>query len=128
MKLNRTTGSLLAAASLLAVPACSAHHPGTYRGAAYSYERYEPRGHERAYERGYHDGLKAGAKDWHRHKRFDPWRHGRYRSGSSGYHSRYGPRDLYRRAYRAGFRTGYDAAYAPPRHWYRADRRRPPRR
>jgi len=126
MKLNHTTGALIAAVSLLAVPACSAHHPGVYHDPGYHYDD-DARGRDRAYERGYRDGLKAGTKDWRRHKRFDLWRHGRYRSADSGYRSRYGPRGYYRRAYRAGFRTGYDLGYAPPRRHRYSDRRARPR-
>jgi hypothetical protein len=124
MKLTPTTGALFAAVSLLAMPACSAHHPGTYHDPGYHYDDYR-RGRERAYERGYRDGLKAGAKDWERHRRFDPWRHGRYRDGDSGYRSRYGPRGHYRRAYRTGFRTGYELGYTSPRGWRHTRRARP---
>ncbi len=127
MKLTHTAGALLAAVSLLAVPACSAHHPGGYYDPGYHYDDYA-RGRDRAYERGYHDGLKAGVKDWKRHKRFDPWRHRRYRNADSGYRSRYGSRAHYGRAYRTGFRTGYELGFSPPRdRRYRGPRRARPR-
>jgi hypothetical protein len=126
MKLTQPTGALVAGLSLLAASACSSHHPGAVSHPGH-YGDYA-RGHDAAYARGYHDGVKAGVKDWKRDKRFDPWRHGRYRSADSGYRSRYGPRVDYRRAYRAGFRTGYDLGYAPPRDWrYRGSRRTRPR-
>jgi hypothetical protein len=109
MTLTHRTAALLAGLSLLALPACSSHHPGAvHRGSGY-WEH--ARGHDVAYDRGYRDGLKAGLKDWKRGRRFDVWRHGRYRSGHSGYRSRYGARSHYQRAYRAGFRTGYHAGY-----------------
>ena len=126
MKLTHTTGALFAAVSLLAVLACSAHHPGAYHHPGYHHDD-DSRGRDRAYERGYHDGLKAGTKDWKRHRRFDPWRHRRYRSADSGYRSRYGPRGWYQQAYRAGFQTGYELGYAPPRRWRYSDRRARPR-
>lgn len=126
MKLSHVTGALLAGSSLLAVPACSSHHPGAVHHPGY-YEGHA-RGHEAAYDRGHHDGVKAGTKDWKRDKRFDPWRHGRYRSADSGYRSRYGPRSYYRRTYRSGFQSGYELGYGPPRSWrHRGSRRARPR-
>jgi len=112
MKLSHMMGSLLTGVCLLALPACSVHHPG----AAYHYgdDARLARGNGRAYDRGYHDGMKAGTSDWRRDRRFDPWRHGRYRSADSGYRSRYGPRPYYRRTYRSGFRAGYELGYGPP--------------
>lgn len=110
-------GAVLTGLTLLAAPACSTHHPGPYHGPGIDYR--DTRGHDRAYERGYHHGVEAGVKDWRKDRRFDPWRHGKYRSGDSGYSSRYGPREYYCRAYRAGFRTGYELGYSPPRKGHR---------
>ena len=106
---------LLASLSLLAAPACSTHYPGAYpHGGAYGEHTRDLR---RAWDRGYRDGVRAGVKDWKRHRRFDPWRHGRYRSADSGYRSRYGPRPYYSRAYRSGFRAGYEQGYGRRRGW-----------
>jgi hypothetical protein len=117
MTLTRETGALLVGLSLLAPPACSSHYPG----AVYHHGDHwdVSQGRDRAYDRGYHDGVKAGMKDWRRERRFDVWRHRRYRNGDSGYRSRYGPPSYYRRAYRAGFRAGYRVGYGPSRGWYR---------
>jgi hypothetical protein len=108
-------GVLLGVLSLLAAPACSAHSGAFHHGGAYG-------GHaegqqQKAYDRGYHHGVKAGVKDWERHRPFDPWRHSRYRNADSGYRSRYGPRPYYARAYRAGFREGYERAYGRRGGW-----------
>jgi hypothetical protein len=114
MKVTLVNGVLLAGLGLLAMPACATRYPGTFHhGGAYS--EYE-RGQDRAYERGYHHGVKAGAQDWRHHRRFDPWRHGRYRSADSGYSTRYGPLPSYSRAYRAGFRNGYERGYGGGRY------------
>lgn len=116
MKATFVSGILLAGVSLLVVPACSTHSPGSFHhGSAH---REYAQGQQRAYDRGYRQGVKAGVKDWKRHRRFDPWRHGRYRSADSGYSSRYGPRPSYGRAYRSGFRTGYAQGYSPRRGRY----------
>jgi hypothetical protein len=114
MKPTLVQGVLLAGLGLLLAPACSTHHPGPYhRGGGYQdYGRV----HDGAYGRGYHHGVKAGARDWKRNRRFDLWRHDRYRSGDSGYRSRYGPRSQYCRSYRSGFRAGYERGYRPARH------------
>jgi hypothetical protein len=109
MKATLVNGVLLAGLSLLVTPACATYPPGAYHhGEGY---RDTARGQQRAYDRGYHHGVKAGIKDWKRHRRFDPWRHSRYRNADSGYRSRYGPRPYYSRAYRAGFREGYERGY-----------------
>lgn len=63
------------------------------------------------FDRGLEHGLSQGAKDWRKNRRFDPWRHSRYRKADSGYRSRFGPRRLYRAGYRAGYEQGYRRAY-----------------
>jgi len=123
MKLSHIMGALLAGGSLLALPACSSHHPGAVHHQGY--DAGYARGHDRAYDRGRHDGVKAGTRDWKRDQRFDPWRHGRYRSADSGYRSGYGPRLHYRRAYRAGFQAGYELGYGPSRGWRHSGYGRP---
>jgi hypothetical protein len=112
MKATLRGGVLPACLGLLALPACSTHYPGAFhQGGAYE---EHARDQHAAYDRGYHHGVKAGVKDWKRHRRFDPWRHSRYRHADSGYKSRYGPRGSYSRAYRVGFRAGYQWGYGQP--------------
>ena len=111
MKSTLVHSALLVGLGVLAAPACSAHHPGAYHQRG-DYTQYA-RGQQRAYDRGFHQGVEAGARDWKRRQRFDPWRDSRYRSADSGYSSRYGPRQPYGRAYREGFRAGYERGYGP---------------
>jgi hypothetical protein len=64
-----------------------------------------------AFERGYSEGYEQGVEDARDRDRFDPMRHGRYRSADRGYNSRYGSKDEYKNAYRAGWRDGYEQGY-----------------
>jgi hypothetical protein len=71
-----------------------------------------PRGYqEPAAARGYSDGYEKGLDDGRDRDRYDPVRHGDYRSGDEGYYREYGSRDAYRNNYRAGFRQGYEDGY-----------------
>jgi hypothetical protein len=65
-----------------------------------------------AFENGYRDGLEKAREDLRDRDRYDPARHGRYRSGDHGYNKRYGPKDDYKDVYRQGFLQGYDDAYS----------------
>lgn len=73
----------------------------TSRGGYYGYE-------SEGYRRGYEDGAVKGREDVRDGDRFDPARHGWYRSGDRGYNSRYGSREAYREDYRRGFLAGYE--------------------
>lgn len=64
-----------------------------------------------AYRQGYEDGVAKGREDVRDRDRFDPARHGWYKSGDRGYNSRYGSRDEYRAEYRRGFIAGYQATH-----------------
>jgi hypothetical protein len=74
-----------------------------------------------AFYAGYKDGYDKGLDDADDNDRYDPTRHGRYRSGDHGYEREYGSKEGYRVLYRDGFRAGYDAGYrdvrAPRRGW-----------
>jgi len=62
---------------------------------------------------GYEDGFEEGRDDGRDRDRFDPERHGKYRSGDDGYSDRYGwTRDQYRDVYREGFLAGYEDGYS----------------
>lgn len=69
-----------------------------------------------AYDRGYEDGLFTGASDARRGQSYDPERSHFFRSGTGGYNSSAGRRDVYQQAYRDGFLRGYDEGY---RNWQR---------
>jgi len=60
---------------------------------------------------GYRDGIDAGRDDARHGERFDPVRAKRYREGDHDYDNRYGPRDDYKREYRAAFEQGYREGY-----------------
>jgi hypothetical protein len=64
-----------------------------------------------AFSRGYADGWDHGADDRHDRDRYDPVRHGDYKSADDGYSRTYGSKDAYKNNYRSGFRQGYDAGY-----------------
>jgi flagellar biosynthesis/type III secretory pathway protein FliH len=71
-----------------------------------------PRGvREPAFARGYSDGWEKGLDDGRDRDRYDPVRHGDYRSADEGYTRAYGSKDAYRNNYRAGFRQGYEDGY-----------------
>ena len=64
-----------------------------------------------AFNYGYNDGYERGMKAARDRRPFDPNREGWYRDGDRHYDSDYGPRDLYRTAYRDGFLRGYEQGY-----------------
>jgi hypothetical protein len=64
-----------------------------------------------AYNQGRNDGVTKAREDMRDGDRYDPARHGWYKSGDRGYNSRYGSRADYRDDYRAGFVDGYDNTY-----------------
>lgn len=81
---------------------------GPYDGdrGGYSYRYRAP-----ALENGYRDGLDKGREDARDRDRYNPERHGRYRSADRGYERGYGDKDDYRRIYRQGFQQGYRDGY-----------------
>ena len=68
-----------------------------------------------AAQNGYRDGIDAGRNDVRDRERFDPGRAKRYREGDHDYDNRYGPRDDYKREYRAAFEQGYREGYGAVR-------------
>jgi hypothetical protein len=92
-----------------------------YRAAFQRYDRRAPlpggfgrstRGfQDPASARGYSDGFEHGLEDGHDRDRYDPVRHGDYKSADDGYKGGYGSKDSYRNNYRAGFRQGYEEGY-----------------
>ena len=100
---------LLAAGVALASPACAARIYDT----GYPRAGYPPPPPPRAdyvsiaARNGYRDGVDEGRSDARHRERFDPVRAKRYREGDHDYDRRYGPRDEYKREYRAAFERGY---------------------
>jgi hypothetical protein len=66
---------------------------------------------EPAFARGYSDGWEQGLEDARDRDRYDPVRHGDYRSADQGYQRSYGSKDAYKNNYRSGFRQGYENGY-----------------
>jgi hypothetical protein len=64
-----------------------------------------------AYSVGYTDGYDKGREDAEDNDRYDPTRHGRFKSADHEYEREYGSKDQYRIVYRDGFRAGYEAGY-----------------
>ena len=84
-------------------------YPSTYPDGRYP-ERLGHDGYRSdGYQRGYDDGVVKGREDVRDGDRYDPARHGWYRSADRGYNNRYGSRDDYREEYRRGFLAGYDS-------------------
>lgn len=77
------------------------------------------------FENGREDGLAKGREDARDRDRYDPARHGWYRSGDRGYNSRHGSREDYRSGYREGFLAGYEEAYRRDDAGTRSGDRRP---
>lgn len=98
---------MFAAGVSIAAPACAAriYDTGHYRA------EYPPPPRADyvsiAARSGYRDGLDAGRDAVRHHERFDPVRERRYRDGDRDYDRRYGPREQYKREYRAAFERGY---------------------
>lgn len=87
---------------------------GGYRGGGGYYGQNHPGGwysDSPAVERGFDEGYREGSDAARRGRRYDPVGERRYRSGDSGYHSRFGPREQYKQQYRDAFRQGYDLGY-----------------
>jgi hypothetical protein len=83
-------------------PYPEARDPQSRRGSGYESE---------GFRRGYEDGIVKGREDVRDRDRFDPARHGWYRSADRGYNSRYGSREDYRTEYRRGFLAGYESVH-----------------
>lgn len=64
-----------------------------------------------AFQNGYRDGLTKGREDADDNDRYDPNRHGWYRSATRGYENEYGTRSQYQARYRDGFEAGYAEGY-----------------
>jgi hypothetical protein len=100
---------LLTAGVALASPACAARIYDT----GYPRAGYPPPPPARAdyvsiaARNGYRDGVDEGRSDARHRERFDPIGARRYREGDHDYDRRYGPRDEYKREYRAAFERGY---------------------
>lgn len=67
------------------------------------------------YDQGYRDGATKAREDMRDNDRYDPARHGWYKSADRGYERNDGSKDDYRAAYRAGFVEGYDQNYRQTR-------------
>ena len=92
-------------------------YPGTYGNpGSYGYpdDRYSSqRGAygSVAFQNGFRDGIEKAREDTRDGDRYDPARHGWYKSANRGYNSRYGSRDQYAREYRDGFLQAYRENY-----------------
>ena len=64
-----------------------------------------------AFRNGYQDGVNKAQEDTRDGDKYDPARHGWYKSANRGYDSRYGTRDQYAVEYRDGFLEAYRANY-----------------
>lgn len=62
-------------------------------------------------DQGYRDGSEQGVKDARSGHRYDPRRTDHYEDADNGYHSEYGDKGAYKRAYRDAYLRGYDDAY-----------------
>jgi len=60
-----------------------------------------------AFQNGFRDGVEKAQEDTRDGDRYDPARHGWYKSANRGYNSGYGSRDQYAAEYRDGFLEAY---------------------
>lgn len=90
--------------------ACSATAMAQPNGRAYGYGQNRG-GYQSAYDNGYRAGYDQGQADARGRNRYGYDRHGRYRDGDYGYHSRYGNRNDYRNTFRQGYASGYEQGY-----------------
>ena len=85
---------------------------GRVRDPRYGDPRYNDRlEYSPAFQQGYRDGLDKGREDANDRDRFDPNRHGWYRSANRGYDDDYGSQAQYQTRYREGFQAGYTEGY-----------------
>jgi hypothetical protein len=85
---------------------------GRVRDPRYGDPRYNDRlEYSPAFQQGYRDGLDKGREDANDRDRFDPNRHGWYRSADRGYDDDYGSKSQYQTRYREGFQSGYSEGY-----------------
>ena len=135
---NRLTSLVLAGSAALLLTATSAcaqsrSYPyGPPQVAPYDYpggrdgRGYDDRWRQGpGFSNGFRDGVREGRDAARDGRRFDPFRESRYRSASSGYHGRYGPREYYRQDYRDGFRAGYERGYREVHFQWGHPRQRP---
>lgn len=109
--------ALLAVSVGVTMPACASYGQ-TYPRGGYP-TQYPARGAYRspAFDIGYRDGFEVGRDDARDREPYDPVRSRRYRSADHGYDYRFGPREAYKREYRAAFERGYADGYR--RRWRR---------
>jgi hypothetical protein len=110
------TAGLLAAGALVFAGLVVTTPPGADVSVVVAYR--EPRrapearhAYDIAYQRGHREGLRAGARDAHRSRRYDPRRHASFREGDRGYRHGLGPPVAYASGYRRGFERGYHRSY-----------------
>jgi flagellar biosynthesis/type III secretory pathway protein FliH len=103
-KAHRHLPALLAAAVLMAAPACAS------RGGLYRYPSSSRATEDRAYRNGYDEGRRAGESDAQRGRAVDYNRHNEYRDADNGYRGGVN-RDGYRQVFRRGFVDGYEEGY-----------------
>ena len=86
-----------------------------YPGSVYPDSRYPSQRNGNygsvAFRQGYQDGVEKAREDTRDGDKYDPARHGWYKSANRGYDSRYGSREQYAAEYRDGFLDGYREAY-----------------
>lgn len=75
------------------------------------YDRYGYDIYRIARDQGYRDGIDHGAEHAREGHRYDPQGTSHYKDATSGYHSSYGNKDVYKQAYREAFRQGYDEGF-----------------
>jgi hypothetical protein len=87
-------------------------YPNRYRGSLPQgrYPGYSI-GIAAARTNGFEDGYTKGLEDARDADRFDPTRHGWYKSASRGYRGPFGSKAFYRDQYRLAFREGYERGF-----------------
>lgn len=114
MKTLRFVSAVVLALGAMASTACAtgyAYGQGPYRDGRPYNSGYYREIERRAYDNGFREGLRRGERDGRSNHRYEPQRHGEWRSADDGYRREYGDPNLYRRSFRTGFEAGYSQAY-----------------
>src|SRR5262245_14618467 len=117
MNTRRIVPAVAIALSALASTACATGYAYSQPRPYYDYREME----RRAYDNGFREGVRVGEHDARDNRRYEPSRHGEWRSADDGYRHEFGNRDVYRRNFRGGFEAGYSQGFRRYDRWDRYD-------
>jgi len=110
-RLGMTIALALGAAALASAQGPYGPYRGEKPGGGYYGGGYDRRGGGTAYQIGVEDGRRDGERDAFSGHSFRPTHSGNFHHADRGYRHEYGPKQLYKDAYRSGYTEGYRAGY-----------------